>query len=146
MSQFIDAVLTNEDIEECREAINILKAKLPFLINISPRKKQSIPKLSDNRIGFVREVMSCAKLEPKIVPAYVHMDEVEQSTELFLKLSKLDRELIRLAESVNDTRAVVGSHSYLNSLYVYDSAKVAAKTDKINGIDTLVNNMKKHFM
>lgn len=49
-------------------AVNTIKEKLPFLIDLSPDDRHALPKMGDKRSGFVQQALEIAEQNPDILP------------------------------------------------------------------------------
>lgn len=144
MSDYISAEITQEVIDQITTDLADIQAKLPFAIKLAPAVKRSMPKLEDARSPFVSKCIFYGRKEPKIVPPFTNLDELERDLTLFNNLQNIAKEINRLADIVNDTRIAAGSDAYSAALSIYNSAKQAAKMN-IPGTKAIVDDLKTSF-
>jgi hypothetical protein len=56
----INAALSAEDKSDIMVAINTIKQKLPFLIDLSPDERRAMLKLGDKSLAFVNKALEVA--------------------------------------------------------------------------------------
>ena len=144
MSDYISAEITQEVIDQIAADLADIQAKLPFAVKLSPAVKKAMPKLEDARSPFVSKCIFYARKEPKIIPPFTNLDELERDLKLFNNLQDIAKEVNRLADIVNDTRIAAGSDAYSAALTIYNSAKQAAKMN-IPGTKAIVDDLKTSF-
>lgn len=144
MSDYISAEITNETISQITSDLADIQAKMPFILNLSPAVKKTMPKLEDGRSPFVSKCLYYARKEPKILPPFTNLDELERDINLFNNLQNIAKEINRLADMINDTRIAAGSDAYVASLSIYNAVKQAAKMN-VPGTKPIVDDLKKTF-
>lgn len=144
MSNYISAELTQEMINKVTADLADIQNSLPFILKLSPSVKKSLPKLEDTRSPFVSKCLFYARKEPKILPPYTDLDELERDLKLFNNLQNIAKEIDRLADMINDTRIAAGSDAYTAALTIYNSAKQAAKMN-VPGTKSIVDDLKTTF-
>ncbi|BDX37960.1 hypothetical protein CYCD_13150 [Tenuifilaceae bacterium CYCD] len=144
MSDYISAEIAQEVVNQIMNDFADIQAKMPFIINLSPSVKKTMPKLEDSRSPFVSKCIYYARNEPKILPPFTDLDELERDINLFNNLQNIAKEVNRLADMINDTRIAAGSDAYVAALSIYNSAKQAAKMN-IPGTKPIVDDLKKAF-
>lgn len=144
MSDYISASISQEEINQIMADLTSVQAKLPFTLKLSKAVKQTMPKLEDGRSSFVEKCLYYARTEPKILPPYTNIDELERDLALFNNLQNLAKELNRMADMINDTRIAAGSDAYVAALTIYNAAKQAYKMN-VPGTRAIVDDLKKQF-
>jgi hypothetical protein len=144
MSNYISAEITKEKVEELLSSLDSVKKGLPFLLQLDPSVKRTMPTMDDNRAPFVTKCLQYASKDENIVPPYVDLVELDKDIALFNNLQNLSREVNRLAEMINDTRIAAGSDAYVASLSIYNSVKHASKMN-VPGTQAILNDLKKAF-
>ncbi len=61
MENRIDAVLTDADRDNVLTIINDIRARLPFLIDLTIEDRQSLPKMGDKSRAFVSQALALAE-------------------------------------------------------------------------------------
>jgi hypothetical protein len=138
----ISASLTQEDIEAIMSAISIIKAKLPFLIDLTPEEAKSLSRMGDKSRAFVSKSLELATQNPKILPGYFDLEEMKQDLELFEALYPIAMALSQLSKLVDDTTTIAGSESYSAARLIYSYAKVS---DLSAGLEPLIDDLGKRF-
>jgi hypothetical protein len=119
--------LSEQDVQEIKQALDLIQTKLPFLLTLSTDDRKRMIKMGDKRFAFVKNSISAAQNNPNILPASFDLREFTNDYQLALQLSELLIQLQQLEEQVNDTVLSLGSDAMTNSLTVYDYVKTASK-------------------
>jgi len=143
--QNISAELKPAEKNEILDLINQINQKLPFLINLTPEERQSLPKMGDKTLPFVEKSLELAEQNKGLVPPYINLDELRKDFELAVALRDIVNAVAQLYEKVSDTYIAAGSEAYIASLQFYNSAKIAAKSN-VPGTDVIVNELGKRFV
>lgn len=144
MSNYVSADITPAKVTESLNSIASVRNNLPFLLKLDTSVKRMLPALEDGRAPFVTKCLQYAQKEPKILPPFVDIAELNRDITLFNNLQNLAREINRLADMINDTRIAAGSDAYVAALSIYNSAKQAAKMN-VPGTQAIVDDLKKMF-
>ena len=126
-SDLVKGVLTAADQQALLQTIADLKAKLPFLIDLTPEDRRALPKLGDKSRAFVDQGLALASQNDGILPRSFDVEEYRRDVELVRQLEPVVLALRQLLELVEDTYIAVGSDAYTASLLVYQAAKLAGK-------------------
>lgn len=140
----IQAQLSAEAKASAIEVVNNLKELLPFLLSLSSKQRQALPKMDDGRRPFVEKALNYGTVEAGIVPPYIDLEELKLDLELYNALNEIYQPLKQLEEGLSDTLIAAGSDSYTAALSIYNSAKRAAK-DGVPGTKAIVDDLKKMF-
>jgi hypothetical protein len=140
----VSAALSAQDMTDIMAAFATIKAKLPFLINLSPAEKRRMPNISTERGGMVDTFTSEMGLHPELIPAFIDMPELQQDTALITQLETIRSCANELCEGINDTHQAVGSDMYLAYLSFYNNVKQAAKRAVV-GADAIYQNLRRFF-
>lgn len=135
----MNQALSEEDMQEIKNALNLIQAKLPFLTTLSSDDRKRMIKLDDKRFAFVKNSISAAQNNPNILPASFDLNEFTNDYQLTLQLNELLTQLQQLQEQVDDTVMSLGSEVMTNSLTVYDYVKTASK--KTPGLKGLADQL-----
>ena len=123
----ITAILSQGDRQEVLDALNLVRNKLPFLIDLSLEERKALPKMGDSGRGFVFQALQVAEQNPDILPRSFDVGEMRNDVELYSALSTVHAALAQLFELVDDTLTEVGAESYAAALLVYQSVRAAGK-------------------
>ncbi len=119
----IDATLSPSDKDEVLAAIATIKGKLPFLIDLAPEERHTLPKMGDKSRAFVSKAAEVAAQNPDFLPRSFDVDEMRRDVALSEALQPVALALTQLQELVEDTLMEVGSEAYVAALLVYNSAR-----------------------
>ena len=140
----ISATLSAQDMTDILAAFATIKAKMPFLINLSPTERQRMPSISTERGGMIDTFTTEMDLHPDLIPTFVDMPELALDKALFLQLETIRACADEICEGINDTQKAVGSDMYLAYLSFYNNVKQAAKRAVV-GSDAIFQNLRRFF-
>jgi len=138
----ISATMTNADRDAVLAAVATIKEKLPFLMDLTPEQRTSLPKMGDKSQAFVNKALEVATQNPDFLPRSFDLEEMKRDVELFQALYPVFLSLTQLQELVDDTVMAVGSDAYAAALVVYNFAKASGKG---SGLDAVADEMGKRF-
>ena len=138
----ISATMTQTDRDAVLAAVATIKEKLPFLMDLTPEQRKSLPKMGDKSQAFVNKALEVATQNPDFLPRSFDLEEMKQDVELFQALYPVSLSLTQLQELVDDTVMAVGSDAYAAALMVYSFAKASGKGA---GLDAVADEMGKRF-
>jgi hypothetical protein len=139
----ISATLSQTDRDALMSAITTIKAKLPFLIDLSAEERKALPKMGDKSRAFVSKALEVATQNPDFLPRSFDLDEMRKDVQLFEALFPLLMALTQLQELVDDTCLAVGSEAYASALQVYNYAKASGQGP---GLDSVISEMGQRFI
>ena len=140
----ISIPIDQTSFDKISAAINVIKAEMPYLLNLTVDDRQSLLKMGDKTVSFVNKSLEYAKQNPQAVPAFLDVAEYEKDVLLVNALIKVLYPLQQLLESVDDTTMIAGSEAYAAALVFYNSAKAAAKAG-VPGMKTVVDDLSARF-
>ena len=123
----ISAQLSQADRDAVMAAIATIKAKLPFLIDLSAEERKALPKMGDKSRAFVSKAMEVATQNPDFLPRSFDLAELQKDVQLFEALYPVLMSLTQLHDLVDDTCLAVGSEAYAAALQVYTYAKASGQ-------------------
>jgi hypothetical protein len=138
----VSASLSQTNQKAVLDAIQTIREKLPFLIDLTPDERRSLPKLGDKSQAFVTQALTVATQNPDILPRAFDVAEFQQDVNLLAALQPLTAALTQLQELVEDTYLEVGSEAYAAALAVYQYAKASGKGAALDG---LIEGMAQRF-
>ncbi|MBE9108009.1 hypothetical protein IQ273_01035 [Nodosilinea sp. LEGE 07298] len=141
-SNYISATLSLQDRDEIMAAIATIRDRLPFVIDVAPKVKRSMPKMGDKSRAFVQKALDVAIQNPDFLPRSFDIAELQRDVELFEKIYPLAMALTQLQADLDDTLAAVGSDAFTAALQVYRHAKAHGDG---SGLDTLVEELGQRF-
>lgn len=78
----ISASLSQADRQAVIDAINTIRAKLPFLVDLSPEERRSLPRMGDKSRGFVTLALEVATQNADILPRSFDVEDMRKDVEL----------------------------------------------------------------
>jgi hypothetical protein len=123
----VSAILSQGDRQEVLDALNLIRTKLLFLIDLSPEERKALPKMGDSGRGFVLQALQVAEQNPDILPRSFDVAEMRRDVELLDALLPVVTASVQLNELLDDTYTAVGSEAYASALLVYQYARAAGK-------------------
>jgi len=142
--QNISATLDAAVVEEIIKRLDQARAMLPFLINLTPDERQTIPKMGDKTFPFVDKTLEYAALNANLIPPYLDVAELRRDFDLAKQLSQIQNAIAQFHEAVSDTALALGSEAYTASLAFYNSVKTATKSN-VPGTNSIYEDLKKRF-
>jgi len=119
---------TEADISDITAAIKTLQSKLiEKLIALSKEDKQSVPRVKDKAVPFMRKGLEYMVSHPEFIPAYLDVAEVNKDFNAFDVINGLLRQINPTVSNMEDTAFLCGSEAYLGVLNYYNNVKLAAK-------------------
>lgn len=140
----IDATVTDAQRNEVFTAIADIESSLAFLINLTAKERQELPKMGSATQSFVSKALEIAGNNPQFVPPYADIPAMKKDYELALRLQGIEMQLASLLEKVSDTNLAAGSEAYVTGLTVYNSLKAAAKVN-VPGAKALAAELAERF-
>lgn len=138
----ISAQLTDADRAAVLAAINTIREKLPFLIDLSPEERKGLPRLGDKSLAFVAQALELATQNPDILPRSFDVEEFRKDVELLNALRPIATAFTQLQELLDDTYVEVGSEAYSSGLLVYQYAR---SSNKGAALDKLLEGLGQRF-
>ena len=134
-----------ELLTQIKAKVNELKESLsPYLIALSGKEIRGLFKMNDGTIPFAEKCLNYAKTNPKFLPPYVDVQEMEVDFNAVKDLSEIYRPLKELITNLGNTITQAGSETLAPSLAYYNSVKQAAKQN-IPDAKTIYDELKKRF-
>jgi hypothetical protein len=118
----ISATLSTDDQQAVLNAIEGIRQKLPFLIDLSADDRNGMAKLGDKTRGFVRKGVDIAN-EHSSMFATGFLAEMRKDSQLFETLAPILLAVDRLRKQVEDTSVQVGAEAYAAARTVYTVTK-----------------------
>ena len=142
VQNLVSAKLSPADRQEIIDAIKTIRDKMPFLVDLTPEERRSLPRMSDKSRAFVRKTLDVATQNQDFLPRSFDLEEMQQDVELFEELYPIWQSLIQLCELVDDTKMAVGSDAYVAALLVYNYAKTSGLGA---GLNDVIDDLGKRF-
>ena len=140
----ISAQLSDEDKDQVIQKLREVETLLPFVVNLSPEERKTIPNMGRKSLKFVESALGYARKHSNFVPPYLDVEEQGRDLELTEKLYDILEVLEPLWEKVNDTCFAAGAEAYHAARVFYNSVKGAAKAG-MPGVDIIAKDLGKTF-
>jgi hypothetical protein len=140
----ISASIAAADKTAVLDAIQTIRTKLPFLVNLTPDERKQLPKVGDKTLAFDQKCAGYMSAHPELVPGFVSTEELAKDRTLAMDLADIARELDQAAEGVNDTIMLALSEAYMADLSFYQNVRQAAQRGVV-GIDTIYSDLNQRF-
>jgi hypothetical protein len=138
----VSAQLGEAERQAVFAAIQTIRQKLPFLIDLTPEERRALPKFGDKSRGFVEQALQVAEQNPDILPRSFDVGEMRNDVELLSALSSVHAALAQLFELVDDTLTEVGAEAYTSALLVYQFTRAAGKG---TALEAALEGLGQHF-
>lgn len=123
----ISATLSAADRQAVLDAMQTIRQKLPFLIDLSPEDRRALPKMGEASNAFVSRALEVATQNPDVLPHSFNVEEMRKDVELLEALLPLRTSFAQLDELLDDSCLALGSEAYTSALLVYQYARTAGK-------------------
>ncbi len=130
------------DPEVVMEAIDTIRQKLPFLLNLTPKKRKGLAKLGDKNRAFVMKAVDVATQNPDALPRSHSVQDVQNIAELFGSMTGIRLALQQLYKQVDDTTTKIGSDAYAVARTIYIGTKSPVAGARLA---TAANNLGRRF-
>jgi hypothetical protein len=130
----VSAVLSEADRKAVLDAIETIRTKLSFLIDLSPEQRRALPKMGDKSRAFVSKALAIAQHNSNFLPRSFSVEEFERDVALAEALLPVMVSLTRLQEQLTDTYTEVGSEAFAASLVVYQYGRNSGDGESLEGL------------
>ena len=138
----VSASVSEADRQAVLAAIETIRTKLPFLIDLTPEQRRALPKMGDRSRAFVGKALNVARLNSDFLPRSFSVEEMERDVALIEAFQPIIASLTSLHEQLLDTYTEVGSEAYSAALVVYQSARTSGDDA---GLEALLDDMGQRF-
>ncbi|GHU23967.1 hypothetical protein FACS1894172_16400 [Spirochaetia bacterium] len=140
-SQAIPIEVLTEVQTKIDEASTLLK---PYLIALTPKERQKLPKMGSKTLSFVEKALDFSKQNQIFNPSYLDIDAFSIDFNDAHELWALVNSVEQLYANLDDTEMVAGSEAFQAALLFYNSVKLAAAQD-VPGAKTIYDELKNRF-
>ena len=123
-------------------AIDTIRQKLPFLIDLTANERVAMAKLGDKSQGFVKKALEIAVQNRGMLPVSFDLEEMRKDAQLFESLSAIQFALDKLHNQVDDTAIQAGGEAYAAARAVYAATKTPFATPALR---SATNELRKRF-
>lgn len=143
-SNHVSGALNAADQKAVLDAAQIIREKLPFLVDLSVEERRSLPRMADKTYVFVRRALEVATQNEGILPRTFDLEEFRRDVALVDALAPVGLVLTNLAELIDDTRMAAGSDAYTSALFVYHAAQLAGLGQGLDDMTSLLGRRFSH--
>src|SRR5437016_2850367 len=104
-------------------AIETIRQKLPFLLNLTPAERKGLAKLGDKSRAFVLKAVDVATQNPETLPGTHSIEDVRNIADVFRGMTAIRLALQQLYKQVDDTTTKTGSEAYAVARTIYAGTK-----------------------
>lgn len=144
MENKVSITINEEALAIITAALISIGQNLPELINLTQEERHATPKMGDKTISFVNKNLEYARLNPKVVPTFLDMEEFEIDVTSVNQLKRALLPLQQLCEKLDDTTMQAGSEAYTAALIFYNAVKGAAKAGE-PGMKNIYDDLQARF-
>jgi hypothetical protein len=123
----ISAAIAAADKTAVQTAIQTIKTKLPFLINLSSAERVKLRKMGAVRTSYVQDVYQAVLANPGTVPSGFNTAEYGKDLQLYRDLSDIMSWLRPVFDSIESTNMALSFELMKQTDECYGHLKVAAK-------------------
>ncbi|HRK29031.1 MAG TPA: hypothetical protein PK239_17290 [Chitinophagales bacterium] len=121
-----------------------IKARMPFLVNLTPNEKKGFLRLGHSSRAFIEQSLSHIENNSMLQLPFIDIAAWQNDWEVFKRLDSLHREIKSLEEAVNDTRIALLKECMVQALAFYKGVK-SASVQNVPGTDSIVQNLHTFF-
>ena len=137
----ISASLSAADKQAILQAIQTIKSKLPFLINLNEQERKKLRKMGSVRTSYVQDVYNASSGNAGAIPSGFSMVEFGKDVQLNKDLADILIALGPLDEGVKDTVMALGSELMHQSDECYGYLKVSSKKSSSQNLNEAVKRI-----
>ena len=137
----ISAAIAAADKQAILQAVQTIKTKLPFLVNLNETERRNLRKMGAVRTAYVQDVYSVSAGNPSAIPAGFNIAEYGKDVTLSKDIMDILTPLLPLFEGLNDTFIALGAELMKQSDECYGYLKVAAKKNSSLNLNDAVKKI-----
>lgn len=141
----LSVVIPDSDFSAIKDKIKSISLTMPFLTGLTPRERETLPKIDVNNKAFVEDAIHALKTENIPLPMGASLEEMEKDLMLYEKLDEIALSLQDLLTKVRHTQMLAGSEAFTSALFIYRLVETYHLAG-IPGYTALYNQLRKRFM
>jgi hypothetical protein len=118
----ISATMPFDDHQAVIAAIDVLRQKLPFLIDLTSAERGRMAKGGDKTRAFIQKAVEIANEHPQMFPP-LFLEEMRKDSQLLDTLSPIRLAIKTLAKKLDDTTMQLGAGAFAAARTVYAVTK-----------------------
>jgi len=135
--------LSEADQQAVKDALAVIKEKMPFLISLPKKQRMSLPKLGPKSLKFVQDAYMTTTSFPQAFPSIFNIDKFQKDVEFYMALHELKMLADTFHEKLDSTHMAVGHEVMNSSLAVFKYVKNSSSTHQ--GLNLMVERLKQRF-
>ena len=139
----ISASLQPADAAEVQQLLSAAKAKLSFLLSLSPDDVSGIIIAGNAYLPFIDLAYQAVQSHPEILSGVFDKEEFQRDYALLGAIRPILMQMNELTESLQKTLYAASSDSFVASLDIYAAVKL--NKDKVPGLNVVADEMAKFF-
>jgi hypothetical protein len=140
----ISASLSAADKQAVLQAVQTIKSKLPFLVNLNEEERKKLRKMGHVRSSYVKDVYLTSLSNPDSLPGGFDLEEYSKDMALQKDLDEIFAALGPICEGINDTEVALGIELMKQSDACYGYLKVGAKKSSNQNLNDAVKKIAGH--
>ena len=137
----ISASLSAADKQAILQAVQVIKTKLPFLINLNEQDRKTLRKMGSVRTAYVQDVYSASAGNTSAIPSGFSLPEYGKDVTLQKDLMDILTPLGPVFEGLSDTAMALGAELMHQSDECYGYLKVAANKSSNQNLNVVVKKI-----
>lgn len=139
----ISAALSKTDQEKAIKGVQAVQKLLPFLVSLTEEERKELFRVGDKSRAFIAKANEAATAHAEGLPRQFDEDEFKKDAALLATLYPVVMAVRQLANSLEDTLALVESEAYAGALVVYRSLK---DNDTAGLFESAVDDLSRRFV
>ncbi|WP_129595423.1 hypothetical protein [Seramator thermalis] len=139
----ISGTLTPDDVQACKDALDVLFTKMPFLSAMQNVDVSRFFKVGTAYQPLLDLAMQVVETHPEILPLIFDKEEFMRDSELYAALEPLSMRVSELHTGLDKTVMAVGSDTLKGAREVY--AAVKQHKNKVPGLSAVYDEMSAFF-
>jgi hypothetical protein len=139
----VSATLPQGEREDILQKIAEIRAKLGFLVTLSPEEMHNLLKAGNGFAPFLDKIALVVEEHPEILPGTFDTEEFRRDYALFQALKSIGAQIDQLALALSDTRTALSSDLMIEGLEVYNAVK--RSSDKVAGLGVVRDDLAVFF-
>lgn len=139
--QNISAVISAADKTAVQTAIQTIKAKLPFLVNLNPQERKKLRKMGPVHTSYVQDVYQAVVNNSIVIPGSINLAEYGKDVALMKDITDILSWLLPVFDGIENTSVALGNELMKQSDECYGYLKVAAKKSSNQSLNQTVKQI-----
>jgi hypothetical protein len=138
----ISAALAAQAVTNIATAVATIRTNLPFLLNLTPDQRKSLPGITEASQGIVLATINFVAQHPEAFPATFNAVEFNKDAALLAPLQQIASLIAALNTDTDDTLRALHGDLYSEFLDVYAIARAGNRS---GAYDDYLNSVKSRF-